>query len=91
MIFPAPNPAPAPGTDVILLSRGEIFGQHVLPGRHPADLFFLDLEDLRNFAQERMTKKMGLTPAWTEDREAAHELNGLIVVYTSGPDTIVEH
>ncbi|GAB1207217.1 hypothetical protein APSETT445_005930 [Aspergillus pseudonomiae] len=63
VIFPAPNPAPAPGTDVILLSRGEIFGQHVLPGRHPADLFFLDLEDLRNFAQERMTKKMGLTPA----------------------------
>ncbi|KNG89743.1 hypothetical protein ANOM_001974 [Aspergillus nomiae NRRL 13137] len=55
--------APAPGADVIELSRREIFGQHVLPGRSHADLFLLDLEDRRNFAQERMAKKMGLTPA----------------------------
>ncbi|PKX96377.1 uncharacterized protein P174DRAFT_438173 [Aspergillus novofumigatus IBT 16806] len=63
MIFPAPNPAPAPGTDIIEFSRQDLFGQHILPGRNPTDMFPLDLEELRDFARERLTRLMGLTPA----------------------------
>lgn len=63
IIFPAPNPAPAPGTDTIEFSRQDLFSQHILPGRNPVDIFALDLEDLRGFARERLTCLMGLTAA----------------------------
>ncbi|KAH1547389.1 hypothetical protein LV164_003921 [Aspergillus fumigatus] len=63
IIFPAPNPAPAPGTDIIEFSRQDLFGHHMRPGRSLTDVFPLDLEDLRDFARERLMVLMGLTPA----------------------------
>ncbi|GES60042.1 hypothetical protein ATEIFO6365_0002037300 [Aspergillus terreus] len=35
IIFPATNPAPAPGTDLIEFSRQDLFGQHLFPGETP--------------------------------------------------------
>jgi hypothetical protein len=49
--------------DIIEFSRQDLFGQHTLPGKNPTDIFALDLEDLRNFARERLTRLMGLAPA----------------------------
>ncbi|KAE8340327.1 hypothetical protein BDV24DRAFT_164535 [Aspergillus arachidicola] len=62
-IFPAPNPAPAPGTDIIEFTRRELFGALMIAGRVPTDRFILDLEDLREYARERLAVKMGLVPA----------------------------
>ncbi|KAB8267634.1 hypothetical protein BDV30DRAFT_34363 [Aspergillus minisclerotigenes] len=61
-IFPAPI-APAPGTDIIELSRREIFGPLMMPGRIATDRFILELQDLRDYARERLTARMGLIPA----------------------------
>lgn len=61
VIFPGPPLAQAQ-TQQIALTRREIFGQTMLPGRNANDVFHLRLDALRTVAQDSLAL-MGLVPA----------------------------
>ncbi|KAJ5895044.1 hypothetical protein N7495_006735 [Penicillium taxi] len=58
-IFPRPTNG---HLQTVNLTRMEIFGQSILPGRNPADTFTLHLDNLRNIAGDAI-HLMGYTPA----------------------------
>ncbi|KAG2418182.1 hypothetical protein HFD88_001283 [Aspergillus terreus] len=58
-IFPSPN---TPGNEDIDLTKGQLFGQWILPFQNAADILPLDVGLLRDFATEVSTNLMGLQP-----------------------------
>ncbi|KAL5359507.1 hypothetical protein BJX96DRAFT_174410 [Aspergillus floccosus] len=58
-IFPSPN---TPGNENIELTKGQLFGQLILPFQNAADILPLDVGILRNFATEVATNLMNLQP-----------------------------
>ncbi|KAL2215619.1 hypothetical protein M432DRAFT_634610 [Thermoascus aurantiacus ATCC 26904] len=48
--------------ETILITRGQIFGARVFPGRNANDIYQLSIYNLRPLAMERL-QKMGLNPA----------------------------
>ncbi|KAN0081831.1 hypothetical protein V8E54_003129 [Elaphomyces granulatus] len=58
-IFPEPAGTPA---QTITVTRGDIFGASIFPGRNAADQWQLDISLLRQLAKEKLTK-MELDPA----------------------------
>ncbi|KAB8073343.1 hypothetical protein BDV29DRAFT_191782 [Aspergillus leporis] len=54
-IFPQPTNL-AGGTDTFGLTKGQVFGQHMVPGQDPNAVLYLDLSKLRDYALERMGK-----------------------------------
>ncbi|XTI94473.1 hypothetical protein V2W45_951892 [Cenococcum geophilum] len=58
-ILPTPNTA---ATQVITITRGQLFGSAIPAGRNPNDTFDLSVDDLRTLAIGRIRKE-GFVPA----------------------------
>jgi hypothetical protein len=52
-----------PPTELIQFTRGQLFGPALIAGQNPATALTLDVSRLREFAEEVMTMRMGMTPA----------------------------